>query len=82
MKWQTQPKRGTCWVETDCGTWRVVQSSWPRIPKEPFPYVLFKGAWRKEWDRKKAAQADVWKGALIGGFASLKEAQERASELA
>lgn len=60
MKWQTQPKRGTCWVETDCGTWRVVQSSWPRIPKEPFPYVLFK------------------KKQLIGGFASLKEAQDAA----
>jgi hypothetical protein len=37
-----------------------VQSSWPKPPKEPFPYLLF---------RKKQ---------LIGGFATLKEAQEAA----
>ena len=66
MKWQTQPKRGTCWVETDCGTWRVVQSSWPKPPKEPCPYVL--------WKLRPVT--------LIGGFASLKEAQEKARELA
>jgi hypothetical protein len=72
MKWQAKPKRGTCWVETEDKRWRVTNDYRPMgedgfiRPIDPMPPCPYL----------------LYRGKqLIGGFATLREAQEKAHEM-
>lgn len=72
LDWQTYPKRGTSWIETTCGTYRLLKcfnepkpasETHPAI--EPVTYLLFCMTRGKK--------------RLIGSFVNLKGAKDAAN---
>jgi len=75
LDWQTYPKRGTSWIETNCKSFRIVKAfnrdakqheGWPEI--WPEAYVLY--------DMRKRSSMR-----LICSFRTLTEAKHEAQNL-
>lgn len=80
MKWRPSPVECERIADSQDGRHRIVwrqceppqHDGWPPVASEVF--MLWRGGWTKEWDRKKAREVDVWRGQLVGAYESLAAA--------